>query len=150
MEAPLSNLERGPNQEQQAERTSERRDYEIQRPVITRQTPPAGPVPNLPSEVPGQAVPTDETPRVKEIKGVLSEDLTEVYANMPEANKQAFRVKGAQTVKQIDGLLGGIKVQAGKIADLIRRWLVLIPGINKFFLEQEIKIKTDKILNLKK
>ena len=30
---------------------------------------------------------------------------------------------------------------------LIREWLKVIPGINKFFLEQTVKIKTDKIIN---
>jgi hypothetical protein len=33
-----------------------------------------------------------------------------------------------------------------KILALIRDWLKLIPGVNRFFLEQEAKIKTDKIL----
>jgi len=28
-------------------------------------------------------------------------------------------------------------------------WLKILPGVNKFFLEQEAKIKTDKILALK-
>jgi len=28
-------------------------------------------------------------------------------------------------------------------------WLKLIPGVNKFFLEQEAKIKTDEVLKLK-
>ena len=37
-----------------------------------------------------------------------------------------------------------------KIIDVIKKWLSIIPGINKFFLEQEAKIKTDKIMELKK
>jgi hypothetical protein len=39
-------------------------------------------------------------------------------------------------------------VQARKLLTLIRRWLVLIPGVNKFFLEKEAKIKVEKIVNL--
>jgi hypothetical protein len=31
---------------------------------------------------------------------------------------------------------------------LIREWLLIIPGVNKYFLEQEAKIKTDKIQQL--
>jgi hypothetical protein len=45
--------------------------------------------------------------------------------------------------------LGQTKIKVNKIIDLIRRWLKLIPGINKFFLEQEVKIKADKIIRLK-
>jgi hypothetical protein len=37
-------------------------------------------------------------------------------------------------------------VSTKKIFVLIRAWLKIIPGVNRFFLEQEAKIKTDKIL----
>jgi hypothetical protein len=30
------------------------------------------------------------------------------------------------------------------------QWLKLLPGVNRFFLEQEAKIKTDRIIHLKK
>ena len=40
------------------------------------------------------------------------------------------------------------KAVGRKILKLIRSWLKLIPGVNKFFLEQEAKIKTDKIVDL--
>jgi hypothetical protein len=33
--------------------------------------------------------------------------------------------------------------------DVIKRWLSIIPGINKFFLEQDAKIKAEKIIKLK-
>jgi hypothetical protein len=37
-----------------------------------------------------------------------------------------------------------------KIVQAIVEWLKLVPGINKFFIKQTAKIKTDKILAAKK
>ena len=47
-------------------------------------------------------------------------------------------------------MLKAAKVQVDKVFDLIKNWLGLIPGVNKYFLRQESKIKTDKLLKLKK
>jgi hypothetical protein len=41
------------------------------------------------------------------------------------------------------------KFKVKAIVDLIKKWLAIIPGVNKFFLEQEAKIKTDQIIALK-
>ena len=38
------------------------------------------------------------------------------------------------------------KVKVRDVVHLIREWLLVIPGVNAFFLEQEAKIKTDRIL----
>ena len=44
----------------------------------------------------------------------------------------------------------GEKVKVKEIVKLIIEWLKIIPGASRYFLEQEAKIKTDKILKLKK
>ena len=41
------------------------------------------------------------------------------------------------------------KLKVKKVVNLIKKWLTMIPGVNKFFLEQEAKIKTDEIVKLK-
>ena len=56
---------------------------------------------------------------------------------------------GEETASKIAQLLEAAKVKTRKIFDLIVKWLRIIPGINRFFLEQEAKIKADKILRLK-
>jgi len=66
----------------------------------------------------------------------------------PQKQKE-FQVKGEETVKKINILLSEAKIKVNKIVDLIKRWLKLIPGVNKFFLEQETKLKVDKILKIK-
>lgn len=90
-----------------------------------------------------------KTPLQQKIEELMSEDLEKVYANMNEAQKKAFREEGEKTAGKIEKLIQHVKVKTKKILDLIRHWLKLIPGVNKFFLEQEAKIKTDRILKLK-
>jgi len=82
----------------------------------------------------------------QEIESILSEDLTDLFLKMSPEQQEEFRVKGEETASKIRVLLSSAKVGVKKILGLITEWLRLIPGVNKFFLEQEAKIKTDKIL----
>ncbi|PIR93168.1 hypothetical protein COT99_02250 [Candidatus Falkowbacteria bacterium CG10_big_fil_rev_8_21_14_0_10_43_10] len=86
---------------------------------------------------------------VKEIEQVLSGDLEDIYFQLPPDIQQKFKREGEAAARKIKGLLDRAKVNAKKIARLIMDWLKIIPGINKFFLEQEGKIKTDEVLKLK-
>jgi len=86
--------------------------------------------------------------RLKQVESILEEDLGEIYARLDPYTQQQFKVKGEATVRGVFQLISQAKVQVKKIIDLIRNWLKIIPGINKYFLEQEVKIKTDKILGL--
>jgi hypothetical protein len=88
--------------------------------------------------------------REEEIDKVLSEGLNDIYLKMSPAKRKEFRVKGEETTKKINNLLSQTKVKVKKIINLIKNWLKIIPGVNKFFLEQETKLKTDKIMNIKK
>jgi hypothetical protein len=87
--------------------------------------------------------------REKEIEKVLEEDLADAYMSMSPEKQKEFKVKGEETVKKINLILEKTKFKAKQIVDLIKSWLSMIPGVNKFFLEQEAKIKTDKILEIK-
>jgi len=87
--------------------------------------------------------------RAKEIDNILSEGLNEIFLKMKPAEQKVFQKKGEETVLKINELLNQTKVKINKIVALIRKWLSLITGINKFFLEQEVKLKTDKIIRLK-
>lgn len=82
----------------------------------------------------------------KEIEDVLSEDLQDMYLSMPPDKQKAFKNKGEETVSKIRQIVHSTKFNAKKVFHLIRDWLKMIPGINRFFLEQEAKIKTDKVL----
>lgn len=87
--------------------------------------------------------------REEAIDKILSEGLNDIFLSMSPAKQKEFQVKGEETVKKINVLLGEAKVKVNKIIDLIKKWLKIIPGVNKFFLEQETKLKVDKIMNIK-
>lgn len=86
----------------------------------------------------------------KKIEYILEEGMEEFFLKMSPDKQQEFKIAGEQTAKEINKLLHMAKISVRKIISLIKKWLVLIPGINKFFLEQEAKIKVDEILKLKK
>lgn len=84
------------------------------------------------------------------IEDILEDGLGELYIQMPKEKQQEFKEQGEKTTNQIIELLKETKVKVAKILHLIMDWLLIIPGINKFFVKQEAKIKTDNILKLKK
>jgi hypothetical protein len=86
---------------------------------------------------------------LEKIEDILEEDLEQIYFQMPPQKQAEFNKVGEETATQIELLLHGVKIQVRKILDLIVRWLKIIPGINKYFLEQEAKIKTDELLKLR-
>ncbi|MFA5128469.1 MAG: hypothetical protein WC445_00725 [Patescibacteria group bacterium] len=80
------------------------------------------------------------------IEKILEEDLESFYFSMPPEKQAVFKEKGEETASKIEKMVEAGKVVARKILKLIRAWLKIIPGVNKFFLEQEAKIKTDKVV----
>jgi len=95
----------------------------------------------------------DKPPKDKdlvEIENILAEDIGDAYNKLSPQRKKEFKVEGEKAAYTIWKMVETAKIQVSKAIDLIRRWLKMLPGINKFFLEQEIKIKTDKIISLAK
>ncbi len=82
----------------------------------------------------------------KEIEKVLEADLEEAFLKMSSEKRLEFELKGVETAQEINTLFEQGKATAKKVIDLIKKWLALIPGVNKFFLEQEAKIKADEII----
>lgn len=106
---------------------------------------PAIVVPTVPTQPSPQAM-ADEL--VEEIEDILEDDLDAVYAGMPVAAQTTFKQEGEKTAVEIRGIVGKAHYTARAIFRRIATWLKLIPGVNKFFLEQEAKIKTDEIVEL--
>jgi len=101
---------------------------------------------------PAQAAPTAlpaKSPVIEKIENVLEEDLEQIYFQMPAEKQAEFAQAGEVTASKIAMLLSGVKIKVKKILELVVGWLKMIPGVNQYFLEQEAKIKTDKILELK-
>ncbi len=84
------------------------------------------------------------------IEKILESGLAEEYAKLSPIAKQEFKIKGEETTAKIRELLLDTHIKVKKIFYLIIEWLRILPGINKFFLEQEAKIKTDAIIELSK
>lgn len=84
------------------------------------------------------------------IEDILSEDVSSVYAELSAARQAAFKKRGEETALRIKILLKQTKVKIHEIFELIKNWLLMLPKISGYFLEQEAKIKTDKVMQLKK
>lgn len=99
-------------------------------------------------------VPTGVVKPQSELQGqvekILSEDLEETYRNLDPVTKEQFKRVGEETAIQVAALLQETKIKIKKIIGLIFSWLRIIPGVNKHFLEQEAKIKADKLLHLRR
>ncbi len=84
------------------------------------------------------------------LEKILEDGLGEHVSAMPEEARVRFLYKGQETAVALTNMVRRYKVQAKRVIELLRSWLLTIPGVNKFFLEQEAKIKTDRILAFEK
>lgn len=87
-----------------------------------------------------------KSPSLLMVEVILSEHLESLYETLAANKKEDFKRKGEEAATAIDALVCSFKAKAKAIINLIKEWLSVIPGINKFFLEQEAKIKTQKIM----
>lgn len=118
-------------------------------PEKTGETPTAKPAAvHLPFAKKKPEVVLEKSETLKEIENILVGGLESVYQSLPEAMREQFKKKGEETASKIEKIISQAKIAVNKILGLIKNWLKIIPGVNKFFLEQESKIKTDKILAL--
>ncbi|MEK7545870.1 MAG: hypothetical protein AAB554_02215 [Patescibacteria group bacterium] len=107
------------------------------------------PVPAAPIPVPAPASSAArKDPTTRGVESILEEDLADVYSRMNPALQAKFRKEGERVTGKIVAMVSGAKVKAREALGLILGWLKMIPGVNRFFLIQEAKIKTDKIMAL--
>ena len=85
----------------------------------------------------------------KKIEKILEKDMDDIYLGLSEEKKREFKSVGEKTAKQINFMIQKGKLKFKKVIILIKKWLLVVPGINKFFLEQEAKLKADEIMKLK-
>jgi hypothetical protein len=92
---------------------------------------------------------TEDEEKKKEIEKILEKDLAEIYFSLPPEKRAEFKQQGEETRDKINDLLKKTAVRLQDVIKLILKWLALIPGVNRFFLEQEAKIKADEIIKMK-
>jgi len=147
IEKHIPSLEQAPTREIGKERVVEsapRNETVPTKEVVTESVAPTPVV--LPVPEPEAVV----DPTVRSIEVILSEDLMEHFKAMPPSEQAKFRAKGEETVSKLASLMNKTAIKAKEVLVIIVGWLKLIPGVNKYFLEQESKIKTDKIIELHK
>jgi hypothetical protein len=88
--------------------------------------------------------------RAEAIDDILEDGLDSFFLQMNAQEQKRFKEEGEKTTFKINQLLDKAKISISKIVSLIKRWLNLIPKTNKYFLEQEAKIKADKIFKINK
>lgn len=100
--------------------------------------------------IPAAQAPQPKAELLLEVEDILSEDLGDIYQTMTPENQRRFKAKGEEVARTIWQMIETAKLHLKKILTLLREWLKMIPGINRYFLEQETKIKIDKIIELAK
>ena len=91
----------------------------------------------------------EQKERQKKVEKILEIDLAAIYNGLTPEKKIEFKAAGERAAREIAGLLAQATVQVKKIIEIIISWLKIVPGINKFFVEQEAKIKADEIVKLR-
>lgn len=99
----------------------------------------------LPVE-PGDASKVAKDPETAVVELILAEGLEDLYGKMLPSEQEAFKKRGEEVALTIRQMMTSAKVKVKKVLLLIKGWLRMIPGVNQYFLDQEAKIKTDKIL----
>ncbi len=85
---------------------------------------------------------------VIEVEKILEEGVGPFYASLPPEAKPVFKKRGEEVAKQIAEMVRTLHLKVSKVVKLITEWMKTIPGINKYFLEQEAKIKADMLKQL--
>jgi len=136
------------NQEWLPDHEREKLRREVLKEVESKKKPASRPI--EPTPLPPIQPSLPKSPVMQKIEKVLENDLADIYFSMQPDLQKKFKEKGEDTASKIEKLLLETKVRADKIFRLIVEWLKIIPGVNRFFIQQEAKIKTDTIIEIKK
>ncbi|MBI4458030.1 hypothetical protein HY633_03650 [Candidatus Uhrbacteria bacterium] len=82
------------------------------------------------------------------VEKILEENLKDVFFTMSPPIRVKFKAAGEKLALQLRGFVDRAKASSKMILNLIRKWLAMIPRVNRYFLDQEAKIKTDKIMRM--
>jgi hypothetical protein len=89
-------------------------------------------------------------PELITIENILAEHMDDFFKSLSRQQQQEFKETGEMTAVRIRTIIHQSVYRIKDIVSLIVQWLRTLPGINRFFLEQEAKIKADKIISIYK
>lgn len=81
------------------------------------------------------------------IEHIMEEDMGDIFHQLDAAHQQEFKKRGEETATLIERMVVSAQVSVQKVFQLIISWLRIIPKVNKHYLEQEAKIKADRIIH---
>lgn len=87
-------------------------------------------------------------PDLHEVETMLAGGLESFYKGLSAKDQETFRKKGEEISKELAGMVKRLSIDLKRALQLVRDWLLVIPGVSKFFLEQEAKIKVDMLKRL--
>ena len=96
--------------------------------------------------------PVTKPVELKEVEGILADNFKEIYTKLSPSIQKEFKDRGEEAAEKIIQAMKSPKFNVSSILDIIKKWLFVVkklPGINKLFLEQQAKIKTDKVVLMK-
>ena len=83
-------------------------------------------------------------PLLKDIEKILAIDLDGVFKDLAEEVKTRFLQEGQDLAHRV--VREKISLSSSHVVEWVEKWLHQIPNVNKIFLKQDAKIKTDMIL----
>jgi len=105
---------------------------------------------SIPQKTKNSKIPQVRDEITKQIEQIMEEGLADAFKELSVVEQQQFKMKGEEVALELRVQMTKTKVKMKKIFQLLFDWLRLLPGINKLYLRQEAKIKTDKIMNLRR
>ncbi len=87
---------------------------------------------------------------MQKVEHALEDGIGPIFVKLRPEEQDMIKAEGERTAFQIAELIASAKATAVRIFKLIVRWLSLIPGISKWFIQQEAKIKTDQMMKIQK
>ena len=155
--AEQPNKEQVPQQPQKQEEGKD--DFSVEQafegvPAPSEVKEPKAPAAQIPAPA---SIPQTDTPQVTSrksetlhrIEDIMSEDMTAIYKELPPDVKAQFKEQGEVVAKEVEGMMFKVKVHSKTVFKLVFGWLRIIPHVNKYFLRQEAKLKTDELMKLK-
>jgi len=99
-----------------------------------------------------QSPPGTKSERLQDIEKEMSKDLEDVYKDLDSDTQKKVEKEGEEASREIEILIEE-SIETGqdiskKAIKIVRDWMREIHGVNRYFLEQESKRKTDRILAL--
>lgn len=87
-------------------------------------------------------------PLLIEVENKLSDGLWDAYKSMDPGLRARFKAEGERIAAVArDGIVSG-RLATEKILDMIVKWLRMIPRVDRWFLVQDAKLKTDAIVRM--